>query len=157
MPSKTTVYIDLRGRSYDLTALQTEERALVRKLAALAKRAPEWSEFRNAWLAQIEKLFSPRGLTRAQILDTTAYRIGQDIGSRLAIAQGKARASDYRDELEQLILTRFNTRREFCQATGLTEDMLSHVLARRKHLSIDALTSALEKVGYTLHIAPLAQ
>jgi hypothetical protein len=54
-------------------------------------------------------------------------------------------------------LQRFKTRREFCEATGLSEDMLSHVLARRKHLAIDTLSSALEKVGYTLHIGPLAR
>jgi hypothetical protein len=83
--------------------------------------------------------------------------VAQDIGSRLGIAQGKMRQSDYRDELEQLILTRFKTRREFCEATGLSEDMLSHVLARRKHLAVDTLYSALEKVGYTLHITPLAR
>jgi hypothetical protein len=34
--------------------------------------------------------------------------------------------------------------------------MLSHVLARRKHLAIDTLNAALEKIGFTLHIAPLA-
>jgi hypothetical protein len=72
----------------------------------------------------------------------------------LGIAQGKTRLSDYRDELEHLILTRFKTRRQFCQATGLSEDMLSHVLARRKHLAIDTLNAALERIGYTLHISP---
>jgi hypothetical protein len=58
--------------------------------------------------------------------------------------------------LEHLILARFKTRREFCEATGLSEDMLSHVLARRKHLAIDTLNAALAKVGYTVHIAPLS-
>ncbi len=33
--------------------------------------------------------------------------------------------------------------------------MLSHVLAKRKHLAIQTLAEALEKVGYGLHIAPL--
>jgi hypothetical protein len=32
--------------------------------------------------------------------------------------------------------------------------MLSHVLARRKHLAIDTLESALGKIGYTLRIMP---
>ncbi len=31
--------------------------------------------------------------------------------------------------------------------------MLSHVLARRKHMSLDALTNALDRIGYKLHIA----
>jgi len=62
---------------------------------------------------------------------------------------------DYRDELELLIVTRFRTRREFCAATGLSEDMLSHVLARRKHMAIDTLTEALARTGFRLTIVPL--
>ena len=54
-----------------------------------------------------------------------------------------------------LILKNFPTRKAFCDATGLSEDMLSHVLARRKHLAVDTLTNALEKIGYTIHITPL--
>ncbi len=106
-------------------------------------------------MAEVGRFYEQRGLTRSQIIEAPVYRVGQDIGSRLGIAQGKVRPSEYRDELEHLILTRFKTRREFCQATGLSEDMLSHVLARRKHLAIDTLNAALEKVGYKLHIAPL--
>jgi hypothetical protein len=33
--------------------------------------------------------------------------------------------------------------------------MLSHVLARRKHLSLESLTEALARIGYTLQIMPL--
>jgi hypothetical protein len=91
------------------------------------------------------------------MIETPVYRILQDLGSRLGIAQGKVRMSDYRDELEQLILTRFKTRRAFCEATGLSEDMLSHVLARRKHLGIDTLTDALAKIGFALHITPVSE
>jgi hypothetical protein len=45
-------------------------------------------------------------------------------------------------------------RRAFCEATGLGEDMLSHVLAGRKDLSVPALTRALERIGYRLRIVP---
>ena len=62
--------------------------------------------------------------------------------------------TDYRDALETLISDKFKTRKRFCDATGLSETMLSHVLARRKHLSIDALTDALAKIGYRLRILP---
>jgi hypothetical protein len=82
--------------------------------------------------------------------------VAQDLASRLAISQGHASAPDYRDELEAIIRTHFPTRRAFCEATGLSEDMLSHVLARRKHLAIDTLEAALRRIGYGLHIAPLA-
>ena len=51
----------------------------------------------------------------------------------------------------------FGTRRAFCQATGLSEDLLSHVMARRKHLSMSSLTDALHRIGYALHIGPAPQ
>jgi hypothetical protein len=37
---------------------------------------------------------------------------------------------------------------------GISEDMLSHVLAGRKDLSLEALTTALERIGYRLRIVP---
>jgi hypothetical protein len=150
-------YIDLSGRVFALAGLDHDERQLLDKLKAFAKSNPEWWKYKNFWMAEVANLYEARGLTRAEIIETPVYRVGQDIGSRLGIAQGKTRMSDYRDELEHLILTRFKTRREFCEATGLSEDMLSHVLARRKHLAIDTLNTALEKVGYTVHISPVAK
>ena len=36
----------------------------------------------------------------------------------------------------------------------LSEDMLSHVLAGRKDLSLASLTAALERIGYRLRIVP---
>ena len=157
MATRHPDYIDVRGHVYALSGLDSKEHALLAKLKEFAAKNPEWSTYRNFWMVEVSQLYEPRGLTRDQIIQTTVYRVGQDIGGRLGIAQGKTRLSDYRDELEHLILTRFKTRREFCEATGLSEDMLSHVLARRKHLAIDTLYSALEKVGYTVHIAPLAK
>lgn len=73
----------------------------------------------------------------------------------MQVAAGLARPSDYRDELETLIQSKFRTRRGFCQATGLSEDMLSHVLAKRKNLAVDTLAEALGKIGYALHIVPV--
>lgn len=84
--------------------------------------------------------------------ETVPYRIAADLSSRLALA----RMPDYRDELDDLIRSRFRTRRAFCQATGLTEDMLSHVLAKRKQLAIDTLATALAKVGFALKIVPMS-
>lgn len=157
MAPKASQYIDLQGGVYALSGLDNEERTLIEKLKAYARKRPKWYSYSNLWTAQVEQLYAPRGLSRRQMIETIVYRVGQDLGSRLAIAQGQARRSDYRDELEQLILTKFKTRREFCRATGLSEDMLSHVLARRKHLAVDTLNTALEKVGYTLRIRPLSQ
>lgn len=157
MTTNLTQHVDLRGRVYALSGLDAEEHKLLAGLQEYAGTNPPWHEYQNRWLAEVGKFYERRGLSRSQILETPVYRVAQDIGSRLGIDQGKMRQSDYRDELEQLISTRFKTRREFCEATGLSEDMLSHVLARRKHLAVDTLYSALEKVGYTLHIAPVAR
>ena len=79
----------------------------------------------------------------------------RDLGSRLAIQAGVARTPDYRDELSDLIESQFQTRRAFCQATGLTEDMLSHVLAGRKQLAISTLNDALSRIGFSLRIVPI--
>jgi len=56
--------------------------------------------------------------------------------------------------LEDLVRAHFPTRRAFCEATGLSEDMLSHVLAGRKDLSLEKLTGALARIGYRLRIVP---
>jgi hypothetical protein len=56
----------------------------------------------------------------------------------------------------KLGLTRRSSRprpaRAFCKATGLSEDMLGHVLAGRKELSLEALRKGLERIGYRLRI-----
>jgi hypothetical protein len=148
-------YTDLRGTIFGVSGLPADERDLVERLQAEASKAPEWTEFRNYWMAEVDRFYSAKGISRRQILDTVGYRIGEDLKSRLGIAQGEIRLGDYRSELEMLILKNFPTRKAFCDATGLSEDMLSHVLARRKHLAVDTLTNALEKIGYTIHIAPL--
>ncbi|MEX0704496.1 MAG: hypothetical protein WD069_20510 [Planctomycetales bacterium] len=93
-------------------------------------------------------------MSRKESARSALFRIAQDLDDRLAIAQGLARAPDYRDELAELIRERFKTRREFCRATGISEDMLSHVLAGRKHLAIDTLQQALARIGCTLRIVP---
>ena len=147
-------YVDLSGRTYTLSELDERELAVVAALNAFADTNPDWTTFRNRWMTEVDNLYSPRGMQRREMVETIVYRVGQDLGSRLGISQGKLRRSDYRDELERLIQTKFKTRREFCVATGLSEDMLSHVLAKRKNLAIDTLAVALEKVGYAIHIVP---
>jgi hypothetical protein len=146
----------LKGRSYSLAGLALDERDAIKRLKEFADQTPEWSAYRNFWMTEVDKLYTAKGLPRREMIETVVYRVGQDLGSRLGIAQGRMRQGDYRDELEQLIATKFQTRREFCDATGLSEDMLSHVLAKRKNLAIDTLAEALAKVGYTIHIVPVA-
>lgn len=150
-------YIDLKGREISLTTLDTEERGLVRLLQKRSQKKPAWIDFRNFWTTEVAAFYDSRGLSRRQASGTAVFQIAQDLSSRLAIASGMARESDYRDELEDLIRTRFRSRRAFCKAAGISEDMLSHVLAGRKDLSIQALTEALSRIGYRLRIAPLPQ
>lgn len=151
------VYQTLKGREFVLSELPAEERKLISNLQAKAKAGSDWSEFSNFWMSQVSEFYSGQGLTRPQIRQTAGYQIGQDLDSRLAVSQGLARLPDYRDELESLIRERFQTRRAFCEATGLSEDMLSHVLSRRKHLAINTLEECLHRIGFTLHIAPISQ
>jgi hypothetical protein len=152
----TKEYIDLKGRSHALADLDAAERALVRELTDYAG-SHGWGEYSNFWMPKVGEFYAKRGLSRPETQRTLVYRIAQDLGSRLSIAEGVARPPDYRDDLEALIRTRFRTRREFCEATGLSEDMLSHVLAKRKHLAIDTLSEALGRIGYAIHIAPLPE
>lgn len=151
------VYVDLKGRGVSLDELPAAEKKLIAELKSAAKKADEWSDFRNLWMAQVSEFYADHGLTRPQIRQTAGYRIGQDLASRLSIATGMARQPDYRDELESLIAQHFPTRRAFCEATGLTEDMLSHVLSKRKHLAINTLEDSLRRIGYSLHIAPTVE
>jgi len=155
--SKTNVYVDLDGNRIDVTRLDGEEQALLGEIREFAKDHADWlsAEYHNYWPAKVLAFYEPRGLTRRQMIQTDVYQIAQDIESRMHVASGYARLSDYRDELETLIQSKFRTRREFCQATGLSEDMLSHVLAKRKHLAVDTLAEALGRIGYALHITPV--
>lgn len=150
-------YRNLKGEVFSIHGLPEDERKLIAELQSKAKRAKEWSVFRNFWMSRVSEFYEPLGLTRPQILKTVGYRIGQDLASRMGIKEGWMRHPDYRDELETIIHQRFKTRREFCEATGLSEDMVSHVLAKRKHLAVSTLEESLRRIGYTLHIAPVAQ
>jgi hypothetical protein len=148
-------YLDRKGIRHDLRNLDADERALLGRVRAYARQHEDWIAYQNYWTSAVAKFYEGRGLSREEVVEQAVYKVAMDIGSRMMIAQGLARAGDYRDELEELIRERFASRREFCKASGLSEDMLSHVLAGRKHLAIDTLTKALARVGYTLRLAPL--
>jgi hypothetical protein len=152
---KNNIYLDFKNRPNSLADLTAAERRLIDDCRKLAATRPDWGAYTNFWIPKAEKLLSDRGLDRREMIQSSLWRVIQDIGARLHIGSGLARAPDYRDELEQIIRERFSTRRAFCESTGLSEDMLSHVLARRKHLAIDTLCDALSRIGYSLRIMPL--
>jgi hypothetical protein len=152
--SQASVYVDVEGDLISLAGLDTEERKLVARLKRRARTNPNWDDFDNYWTKAVAEFYDARGVSRSQSVKSVPFQIAQDLSSRIAIAAGLARLSDYRDELEEIIRTRFPTRRAFCKATGISEDLLSHVLAGRKDLSLATLTKGLERIGYRLRIAP---
>jgi hypothetical protein len=147
-------YIDLKGQIIPLASLDAEERDLLAALFRKAEAKPGWDAFTNEWRSAVASFYDGRGVARKESRRGAVYRVAQDLAGRMAIAEGKARAPDYRDELAHLIRERFPTRRAFCEATGLSEDMLSHVLARRKHLAIDTLAEALDRIGVDVRLVP---
>jgi hypothetical protein len=148
-------YTDLDGRVYGLATLGDDERGLIRRLQDFAANHPDWCEYGNYWMPEVTRFGEGRGLTREETTQTTAWRIAQDLGGRIAIATGIAAPPNYRDDLELLIKMKFRTREKFCQATGLSEDTLGRLLSKRPNLPVDILTDALAKIGYTIHLVPL--
>jgi len=151
---QTDIYVDLEGQEICLLHLDPQERKLVTRILRRARSHPDWNGFDNWWTAAVAEFYKARGLNRRAVQRTVPWRIAKDQSSRLALAAGLARLGDYRDELEELVRMSFASRRDFCQASGLSEDMLSHVLAGRKDLSLAKLTAALERIGYRLRILP---
>jgi hypothetical protein len=155
--SEKTKYTDRRGESLDLTVLDREERELVGELIRHAEAHPNarTAEYWNFYPRRVGDFYQARGLSRKQTTKTLVWQIAQDINGRLLVAAGLAKNSeDYRETLDALIREKYGSRRKFCELTGISEDMLSHVLAKRKHMSIQSLSDALAKVGYTIQITP---
>ena len=152
---RPSVYVDLDGREICLEHLGADERKLLARLRQRARNNPDWDAFDNYWTAAVPALYEARGLARKAVPQTILWRIAQDLSGRIALAAGLARNGDYRDDLEDLVRDNFPSRRAFCEATGISEAMLSHVLAGRKDLSVKALTAALARIGYGLRIVRL--
>lgn len=152
--SQPNVYVDLDGREFCLEHLDAEECKLLVRIRRRAKTNPDWDAFDNYWTKVVPAFYEARGLARKEVPGTLLWRIAQDLSSRLGIAAGLVRPDDYQGDLEDLIREQFDSQRAFCKATGLSEDMLSHVLAGRKDLSLAKLTTALERIGYRLRIVP---
>src|ERR1017187_3428401 len=156
MTTANTIYVDLKGQEWPLKSLDRGERRLIAKLQkhaedcrkSASEPAQQWCDFDNFWLPLVHNYYTPLGLSRKRIIQTAGFQIAQDLSGRLAVELGLARKPDYRSTLSELLQSHFKTRREFCEATGLSEDMLSHVLSGRKDLSITALSKALDRIGY---------
>jgi hypothetical protein len=154
---RAKVYMDLDGHAFCLEHLDAEERQLLARIRRRARTNPDWDAFDNYWTKAVPAFYNGRGLARKEVPGTLLWRIAQDLSSRLGIAAGLIRPDDYQGDLEDLIREQFASQRAFCEATGLSEDMLSHVLAGRKDLSLARLTGALARIGYRLRIVPVPE
>jgi hypothetical protein len=149
---------DMDEGPFDLSLLDAEERTLVRDLISFAEEHPDarTAEYRNYYVRRVGGFYEARGLSRKETTKTTVWQIAQNIAGRLMVASGIARDSDdYREKLDALIREKYGSRRRFCELTGISEDMLSHVLAKRKHMSIQSLSDALAKIGYTIQFTQM--
>jgi len=154
---RSNVYVDLDGHEIALAGLDAGERQLVARLRRRALTHPDWTDFDNYWTRQVGEFYDARGVPRRLSGESVPFRIAQDLSSRLGLAAGLIRPDDYQGELEELIREKYPSHRAFCEASGISEDMLSHVLAGRKDLSLAALTKALERIGYRLRIVPVQE
>src|SRR5580692_5704372 len=152
--SKTT-YTTLHGYVLDIASLATEEAALFTAARKAFDDSPDWLVFDQKWLNEVVQYYDQQKISRRETVQKTLYKAVQDLGSRLMVNAGYARMPDYRQQLLSIIETKYDTRREFCEAAGVTEDMLSHVLKGRKDLSIGALEELLGKIGYGLSLVPI--
>lgn len=152
-----SAYLDLDGTAISLDGLDMEERRLLSRLKRRARNRPDWCDFDNYWMPAVTEFYDARGLSRSGTIKTSIYQIAQDLSARLGIAQGMVRPADYLDQLEDLVLNHFPSRRAFCRASGLAEARLAEVLAGRRELSLASLTKALERAGYRLRIVPAAR
>jgi hypothetical protein len=150
------VYLDLDGNAISLEGLDAAERRLLSRLERRARTHPDWTAFDSYRIPVVVAFYEGRGLSRSQTIRTPIYQIAQDLSARLGIAQGMVRPPDYLDQLEDLVLNQFPSRRAFCQASGLSEGVVDDVLAGRQDLSLERLSQALERAGYRLRIVPAA-
>jgi hypothetical protein len=148
---------DRDGETIDLTTLDMDERELVAELLRFAVSYPDarTGQYWNFYGKRVGEFYEKRGLTRSETIKTLVWRIAQELNGRLLVAAGLARDSDdFGERLDATIGEKYGSRHRFCELTGISEDMLSHVLAKRKHMSIQSLSDALAKIGYTIHIVP---
>jgi hypothetical protein len=93
------VYTDLRGNTFDVSMLDSEERELVAELLQFAEANPDakTAVYWNFYVKRVGGFYENRGMSRQETTRTLVWRIAQDINGRLMIASGISRRGDYRD------------------------------------------------------------
>lgn len=164
MKHSRSTHVDLDGNVWDLNDLDVDERRLFAEIRKQARRyetadgdaLKRWCDFDNSWMPKVQAFYVARGVKPKRTTYAPVFQLAHDVSGRLSLALGLTREADYRDYLLEIIADQFRSRRAFCKATGISEDMLSHVLAGRKDLSVEALTKALARIGYTIRFEPRA-
>lgn len=134
----------------------SEERRVFQRLMRYAARKPDWNDFTNRSWEWLKECYDPRGLSAKQIIERPLYLVAEDLEARVAIAQGKARDADYRDDLQRLIGESGTTCYKLARQAHISESQLSHVLKGRKNLSLAKLTTLLDALGHRITFVPKA-
>lgn len=113
-------YRTLGGRVLDLSGLSDEDEAVIAEMEIMAACEAPWDVFERARLEEQAR--------RGWKIGSTAYLVAQDLGFRLAIAQGKVAPPDYRDQLRELVEERYPSLRDCAEGIGLLRGDLALVL-----------------------------
>lgn len=140
-------YTTLNNATYDIQSLSTSQKRFMGSVLSYYRKKPHWNEFSNFWTREGRKTW--KGMDKKEVVSQATFKICQDLESRLGIEQGYVRPSDYRDELLKII-GQFPSRYQFCKKMGIDEAFLSHILNKRKNLSITKLQVMLDKLGYRI-------
>ena len=141
-------YKTLNGNVYKIGELPEEQKELFSKLIEEYKKGTKWNDFGVFWLHEGKDIWDKH---RTKDLETLPiYNIAKDLGSRRGIEDGYTRMPDYRDRLIEIITMNYSSRYDFCKKTGIDESFLSQVLNKKKHFSMEKLTTILDKIGYKL-------
>lgn len=141
-------YEDLSGRRWNLGPLTRRERGFLRAFVKRVNEGLSWPDLCGSWRVKLLNLY--HGRSRKDVVRLPLYAICQDIESRVGIDQGFFRQRDYRDDLAEMIRGKFPSRYRFAKRVGIDEALLSRVLRKKAHLSIDKLESALAPLGFRM-------
>lgn len=152
---KDQIYKTLDGQLLYLADLSRQEQRILAEIKGAYERDPDWASFANLWREKTRRLYGT--LPSKKRTSQPVYLVGEDLEARLGVAQGYFRVPDLRDELRQLIDEEFQSRYEFCQATGLDEGFVSRVLRKSSGISVGRLDEALRRVGWELKLTKIRE
>jgi hypothetical protein len=145
-------YEDLSGRRWNISSLTALERAFLQSFVRRVNKGVSWPDLCSSWRVRLLKLYD--GQSRKDVVRLPLYAVCQDIESRVGIDQGFFRQRDYRDDLADMIARKFPSRYRFAKRFRIDQALLSRVLRKKAHLSIDKLEAALAPLGYRVALVP---